>query len=341
MRVSGLAAIGFPALNPRSLRERSDEAAFGGRGRALFNGGREQSMVFQAQAGLELNIDGSAYLVAEHPAAPGMPYGQEGRAAVVYQVVCGGERRALKVFKPRHQVPTLVYLAEQLRSFAGLPGLAVCARTVLTPQAHIALLRRYPELTYAVLMPWIEGPTWMQVLLEKRTLPAQTCLEVANHLAGILAGLEQRGLAHCDLSGPNVLLPGLAAGTGVALVDVEQMYGPELHRPPLYLAGRRATPPAAPQGLGARRQTGLPARSCWPRCWAGATRRFVRQRGARAISIRRGAGCRRAVAAAAGGAARTVGPGNCAPRPGGLELSHTGTVPQLWPVAGGAARART
>ncbi|HQJ52478.1 MAG TPA: SUMF1/EgtB/PvdO family nonheme iron enzyme [Anaerolineae bacterium] len=207
-------------------------------------------MVFQAQAGLELNIDGSAYLVAEHPAAPGMPYGQEGRAAVVYQVVCGGERRALKVFKPRHQVPTLVYLAEQLRSFAGLPGLAVCARTVLTPQAHIALLRRYPELTYAVLMPWIEGPTWMQVLLEKRTLPAQTCLEVANHLAGILAGLEQRGLAHCDLSGPNVLLPGLAAGTGVALVDVEQMYGPELHRPPLVPGGSPGyAHRAAPQGL--------------------------------------------------------------------------------------------
>jgi len=32
----------------------------------------------------ELTIAGVTYRVAEHPAAPGFPYGQEGRAGIVY-----------------------------------------------------------------------------------------------------------------------------------------------------------------------------------------------------------------------------------------------------------------
>lgn len=41
--------------------------------------------------GAELIIGGTTYHLAEHPSAPGMPYGQEGRAAVVYQVLAGTE----------------------------------------------------------------------------------------------------------------------------------------------------------------------------------------------------------------------------------------------------------
>src|SRR5215210_1849723 len=47
----------------------------------------------------KLSINGVVYSIAEHPAARGIPYGQEGRQAVVYQLVAGDERRALKVFK--------------------------------------------------------------------------------------------------------------------------------------------------------------------------------------------------------------------------------------------------
>ena len=43
--------------------------------------------------------------------------------------------------------------------------------------------------------------------------------------------MEQAGVAHCDLSGPNVLLPALGGGAGIALVDIEQLYAPELRRP--------------------------------------------------------------------------------------------------------------
>ena len=166
-------------------------------------------MSFQPEIGQELVVDDVPYRITEHPSAPGVPYGQEGRQALVYQLVTGEARHALKVFKPRYRVPMLASLADRLKEYAGLPGLSVCHRTVLTPERHTAVLKAYPDLTYAVLMPWVEGPTWMQVLLEKQELAAEDCLALARCLAQILSRMEQEGLAHCDLSGPNLLLPAL------------------------------------------------------------------------------------------------------------------------------------
>lgn len=54
-------------------------------------------MPFQPEVNQELVIDGVSYCIAEHPAAPGMPYGQEDRQAIVYQVVAGKDRRALQL----------------------------------------------------------------------------------------------------------------------------------------------------------------------------------------------------------------------------------------------------
>lgn len=200
-------------------------------------------MVFHPIVNQELLIGGSAYRVAEHPAAPGMPYGQEGRTAVVYQIAGADDSRALKVFKPRYRVPGLVSLARRLAPFVDMPGLRVCRRAVLTPQHDDDLLPQHPDLIYAVVMPWIEGPTWMEVLLEKGPFSQEQSLALARALATVLAGMEQESLAHCDLSGPNVLLPMLAGAArnpsqaAVELVDVEQMYAPDLRRPEFLPSG--------------------------------------------------------------------------------------------------------
>ena len=99
-------------------------------------------MTFQPSVNQELSIDGTLYRIAEHPAARGVPYGQEGRQATVYCLVGpDGEQRAVKVFKSRFRVPSMVSLAKRLAFFADLPGLSVCRRTVLTPQHHSNLLR--------------------------------------------------------------------------------------------------------------------------------------------------------------------------------------------------------
>jgi WD40 repeat protein len=155
-------------------------------------------------------------------------------------------RAALKVFRARFRTPALVSQAEKLAAFADLPGLTVCRRTVLTPTRHADLLRREPDLTYAVLMPWIEGPTWVEVMLEKRPLTPQQALDLARAFAQVLVRMEEQGLAHCDLSGPNVLLPMLAnsplplgegPGVRVELVDVEGLYAPGLPRPEVLPSG--------------------------------------------------------------------------------------------------------
>ncbi len=200
-------------------------------------------MPFYPVVNQQLVIDGVAYRIAEHPAAPGMPYGQEGRAATVYQLAAGQEYRAIKVFKPRFRTPTLVAVARQLEAFAGLPGLQVCSRLVLVPHHHGALLQEHPDLTYAVVMPWVDGPTWMEVMISKRELTQDLCVDLARSMAHVLTCMEQRGVAHCDLASGNLLLPALgrmerpAGAEAVALVDVEGVYGPGLVRPRDLMSG--------------------------------------------------------------------------------------------------------
>lgn len=199
-------------------------------------------MAFQPEVNQQINIDGVAYTVAEHPAAPGIPYGQEGRAGTVFKLLGQQNRRALKVFRPVFRVPGMVAVAKRLAAFSQLPGLQVCQRTVLTPNQHYDLLRSYPDLIYSVVMPWIEGPTWVDIVGAQPVLSPLQSLSIAQEFAQVLVRMEQEGLAHCDLSGPNVMLPMLAdpPQLGIQLVDVEQMYGPGLNKPevvPLGSAG--------------------------------------------------------------------------------------------------------
>ena len=60
----------------------------------------------------ELVIGSITYRFTQHPQAPGMVYGQEGRRAVVFQLAGeDGSLYALKVFKPRFRLPRLTGVA--------------------------------------------------------------------------------------------------------------------------------------------------------------------------------------------------------------------------------------
>ncbi len=188
--------------------------------------------MFQPDVGLELKIDGKALRVAPHPSAPKIPYGQEGKQAIVFKLSGdGGESLALKVFKPRYRRPFLVTVTERMAAYSSLPGMRVCEREVLTPHRHLDLLKAHPDLSYAAVMPWIEGPTWSEVLLSRRILAPQECLDMARTLLRVLVALEEKGLSHGDLSGVNVMIPRLVGGDGVDLVDVEQLYIPGMEKP--------------------------------------------------------------------------------------------------------------
>ena len=75
-------------------------------------------MPFLPNPDQELKIENEVYKITEHPAAPGMPYGQEGRRAVVYQLIAeDSSKYALKVFKPRFRIPSMVAVAEKLEPY--------------------------------------------------------------------------------------------------------------------------------------------------------------------------------------------------------------------------------
>lgn len=192
-------------------------------------------MMFDPEVQQRLEIDGTLYQFAGNPSAPAIPYGQEGKAAIVYKLESKKDPCALKVFKPRFRVPSLVSLSSRLAAFADLPGLTVCRRSILTSRNNNALLRQYSDLSYACLMPWISGPTWMDILLSQSPLTIEQSHKLTHSFASILSELEQQGIAHCDLSAPNLILPMLVEGkrtdSPIELVDVEQIYARNLDEP--------------------------------------------------------------------------------------------------------------
>lgn len=204
-------------------------------------------MSFQPNPGETIHINGKAYTVGQHPAAPGLAYAQAGRQGIVYQLIPveGGpqEAKALKVFFPKFRIPAMVYQSETMEIYSESPGLQVCNRDVLTPERNGEIIAEHPDLLYAVLMPWVYGLTWFDVIADQRQLKRTESLSLAKALAGIGSGMEQRGLAHCDLSAPNVMLPFFSEvdlpekSSAVELVDVEQMYSPKMDRPDVLLTG--------------------------------------------------------------------------------------------------------
>ena len=189
-------------------------------------------MPFRPSVGSMIQIGQTTLTFSEHPSAKGMPYGQAGRKATVYQVVDEqSARHALKVFTRVFQTEQTARGAKRLEAFADLPGLEVCRRLVINPEDHSELLQQHPELLYCVVMPWVEGNTWQECVLGCMPVTEAQSLEMAKKLSIALSEMEKAGLAHCDLSGANVIISFTSVGIDVMFVDVEDMYGPEFEKP--------------------------------------------------------------------------------------------------------------
>ncbi|MEF2969299.1 hypothetical protein V3851_26350 [Paenibacillus sp. M1] len=179
------------------------------------------------------SLQGRNYRVEEHPRFAGVPYGQEGRQGTVYQIIRqdDGEAFALKVFRPSFRYPTIVNKAEFLAKYSTLPGLKACSRMVIHPQQNKELLGTYPELLYAVQMPWIDGDTWSDLLIAGQEISLEHSIRMAESFIQIMMGLEENGLAHTDLSSSNVLIETSAEEPCVQLVDLEDLYMNKLEEP--------------------------------------------------------------------------------------------------------------
>lgn len=191
-------------------------------------------MAFRPKIGEEIHLNAQRYWFTGHPSAKGMPYGQTGRRATVYQLRDpANQLHALKVFTLAFRSPQTEAQAAQIARFTAIQGLEACRRAVLTPQANASLIEQQPDLKYAVLMPWVQGVNWQEVILTRRPVAAEVSHRIAGELIDLLANMERQGIAHCDLSGPNVLLHvnGHDGAVPVSLIDLEDLYAPGLSAP--------------------------------------------------------------------------------------------------------------
>ncbi|OAN44635.1 serine/threonine protein phosphatase [Chloroflexus islandicus] len=212
-------------------------------------------MPFQPAIDEQLVIDGISYQVCAHPAIPGRPFVQEGQNSRVVQLRTAGGFVALKV-QTQLCEPSLIQHAQQLQSVSSIPGLQAARRMIITAANQPALVTTRPELDYAILMPWVYGPPWQELIHHRRPLSPSQSLALARALTNLLVEIEQRGLVHGDLQSAHVMLPGLidpAAAAPVALVDLETMHGAGVLRLPMPAPTSPYQHPVPAQGLSADR----------------------------------------------------------------------------------------
>ena len=173
--------------------------------------------------------------VFEHPNAPGVTHSMKAAKATVYHLaeVDSEEEYALKVMKPKYRVPVLEDVCRRLDALKTLPGLMVCDRRCLSPASAPFTIQQYANLTYAILMPWMQGKSWFDCLQTGKrvgvSFSAQRSLLLASSFARILTRLERLGIAHCDLSPANMIVD--ERTLQAELIDVEDIYGPGFQQP--------------------------------------------------------------------------------------------------------------
>lgn len=178
---------------------------------------------FDVYPGQKIKIKSDTYEFMSHPTVPTMVFGQEGRKATVYQVKAKGKMFALKVFKKLYRNPSLIDTCKTLSQLTSI-GLEVCKRQCLSVDYAGSLIEKYPDLEYAILMPWMGGKTWYDIVYEKMVLDETECFQLAATAVEILSRLEEHGFAHCDIAGANVIVNPTAGDVG--FIDVEDMFGP-------------------------------------------------------------------------------------------------------------------
>lgn len=178
----------------------------------------------------KLDLFDEEFVVQEHPAVPKMAYAQEGSRATTYKIRDQlGEDFALKVFKAQFRDPRQPQIAKQLSRYKALQGLRAADRRVVP--ADDASSKN--GLALAVVMPWIQGYTWFDLLNKPRR--TDTCLrtEVAIHLCWrfllALRALEDLFASHTDIASGNIIVD--MESFEVQLIDLEEMHGPRLTQP--------------------------------------------------------------------------------------------------------------
>ncbi len=138
----------------------------------------------------------------------------------------------LKVFKPAYRDAHIAYVTEALLRYKSIAGFYLGHRICFTRAQYASLLDEYPELEYAVIMPWLAWKTWLGLLRSPQLSASYTriqAMKLALASAKVLEVLERNGLAHTDLAGGNIMYT--ADFTRMELLDIEGLYLPDIAAP--------------------------------------------------------------------------------------------------------------
>lgn len=192
---------------------------------------------FQPFCGMFLQVGETFFEFLPHPSFLGEKDGVfylEGGTAFIYKIVDvdTGELSALKVFKRGFRTKQIATVSAALARYENLPALRAEQRLCITRARYSKLVNTYPEIEFAILMPWIGTPSWAGLMFNPQLTSAYTN-EQARVLAQVtvkaLGALETRGIAHADIAGSNLVSS--ADRRQIQLLDLENMYLPGLPPP--------------------------------------------------------------------------------------------------------------
>jgi serine/threonine protein kinase len=198
---------------------------------------------FRPYVGLRLTVGEMDFEFMPHPLFPQdgeAVFVVEGGEAFIYQIrdVVTHTLYALKVMKPAYRSEHIARVSNIVNRSTHIPGFYLPKRICLTIAEFPDLIKMYPDLEYAIFMPWLMGKTWSGLLLDQAA-SARYTLQQARSLAAtvahLLQALESMHLSHSDIAGSNIFLsPDLQR---VQLLDLEGMYMPDVPPPPFRSQG--------------------------------------------------------------------------------------------------------
>ena len=185
---------------------------------------------FKPVAGQSIEIGNAQYTFVGYEGqsiALKMAYTAEGKRGTVYRLRDSkGINWALKVFKAPYRQQRITTINAQIKEiYRHIEGVTIWERTIIRRPHFATLLDQFPDLEFAVLMPWVEGDNWENYWrdgAENHKLTPEESLRVARQLGTALWQIEQSEVAHCDLAGSNIMVHD--ARVRVELIDIEDSY---------------------------------------------------------------------------------------------------------------------
>ena len=139
---------------------------------------------------------------------------------------------ALKVLKPGYRSGRIALVTSTLHDYIKVSGFFLSQRICLTRPEYEQLVATFPDLEYAILMPWLPWKTWAGLIRSPEasaTYTFQQALDLAQTTAQTLFELEQRECAHTDIAGSNTMYR--QDFKQIELLDLEGLYVPGLPPP--------------------------------------------------------------------------------------------------------------